>query len=70
MAIKRQKADEESAAIPGLFVARSSFAVATGETSRVVRKGTVVREGDPVLKGRDGLFEPFVPEVSDFSSKV
>lgn len=36
---------------------KTSFAVVTGGTPRVVRVGALVEDTDPVLKGRENLFE-------------
>lgn len=41
-----------------LFVARQAFASNNGETV-VVQPGQFVDAGDPVMKGREDLFEPF-----------
>jgi hypothetical protein len=40
-----------------ILVAHSSFAMANGV---VVHKGTTVRVGHPMLKGREELFSPLV----------
>lgn len=43
---------------------REAFAVPQGGISRVMRPGDLVRDDDPIVKGREGLFEPIESAVS------
>jgi hypothetical protein len=45
-----------------IFVAKSTFTCTVDGKRCTVRKGsTMVRQGHPVLKGREHLFEPVTP---------
>lgn len=47
-----------------LFAARESFSTDIAGTPVVVHKGELVREGHPLLEGREGLFEPYEQRVA------
>lgn len=48
---------------PDLFQAKSEFAVEIDGVPTVVHRGELVREGHPLLKGRESLFEPYEAKV-------
>lgn len=60
----------KKAAGADLFRARQAFATILGDRTILVQPGTVVAAGDPILKGRESLFEPFAPDIRDFSGRV
>ena len=45
--------------------AKSSFSAVIGGTPRVVTEGTLVEDGDPILRGREHLFETVETFMSD-----
>jgi hypothetical protein len=53
-----------------LFVARQSFATIVDGATVIIQQGTVVDSGDPVLKGRKQLFEPFAPKIRNYPGRV
>jgi hypothetical protein len=52
-----------------LFQARHSFAVTLDGAPVIVQPGDLVEAGDPILKGRESLFEPFVPKVRKYKGQ-
>ena len=55
---------------PKLFSARQAFAVSLDGQHVVIQPGQVVDENDPILKGRQALFEPFVPKIRKYPGQV
>ena len=54
-----------------LYSARRAFAAEmAGEGPVIVQPGQVVEEGDPILKGREHLFEPFFPKIRNYPGRV
>ena len=49
-----------------LFQAVDAFSATVDGAAVHVAKGDVVDDGDPVLKGRQDLFEPFEPKVRTY----
>lgn len=49
---------------------RASFAVSVGGVPRMVTVGQLVEASDPVIKGREHLFEDVETHVSDRALKV
>ncbi len=46
-----------------IYRAKSEFAVDLGGVPVVVHRGDLIREGHPLLKGREALFEPYESQV-------
>jgi len=63
----RQKA---SGAERKLYSARQGFAANVDGTTVIIAADQVVDENDPVLKGRETLFVPFVPKVRRYPGQV
>lgn len=54
-----------------LFAAIRAFATdLPNEGALVIQPGQVVEEGDPVLKGRQHLFEPYEPKIRNYPGRV
>lgn len=53
-----------------LFAARRSFSTFLDGQTVVVKQGQLVDDGDPILKGRADLFEPFVPSIRNYPGRV
>lgn len=53
-----------------LFVARSAFACTLDGQTLIIQPGQVVDANDPILKGRETLFEPFAPKVRNYPGRV
>lgn len=51
-----------------VFQARAAFVTSVGGKRRMVRAGELVGEGDPVLKGREGMFTPVSEVVEQATS--
>jgi len=49
-----------------LFAARQAFATMLDGVHVLIQPGQVVDAGDPILKGRESLFEPFTPKVRQY----
>ena len=49
------------AAVRKPLVALTTFTVSTRDGDVIIRKGQVVAANDPVVKGREALFEPYDP---------
>lgn len=52
-----------------LFAARQAFATNVNGETIVIQPGQVVDAGDPILKGREELFEEFVPKVRQYKGQ-
>lgn len=53
-----------------LFVARHAFAAQVGAETIIIQPGQVVDANDPVLKGREELFEDFAPKIRQYKGQV
>lgn len=54
---------------PRLFAARSAFAANLDGETVIIQPGQVVDAGDPILKGREALFEDFAPKIRKYSGQ-
>ncbi len=52
-----------------LYSARSAFAAAVDGETIVIQPGQVVDADDPVLKGRQDLFEDYAPKVRKYKGQ-
>lgn len=50
----------------GLYVARQAFATQLDGVTVVIQPGQVVDAGDPILKGREALFDDFAPKIRTY----
>lgn len=53
-----------------LFAARTAFAFIENGVHVVVNPGDVVDAGDPILKGREALFDEFAPRVRNYPGRI
>jgi hypothetical protein len=49
-----------------LFVARQAFAAQVGAETIIIQPGQVVDANDPILKGRESLFDDFAPKIRKY----
>ena len=49
-----------------LFAARQAFAANVDGVTVIIQPGQVVDANDPVLKGREDLFEDFAPKIRKY----
>lgn len=50
---------DTSRAEPGILVATSAFAATVDGRNYVIRRGDTIRDGHPLVKGRENHFAPF-----------
>ena len=49
-----------------LFSARQAFATTVDGVTVIIQPGQIVDDGDPILKGRESLFDDFAPKVRTY----
>lgn len=54
---------------PQLFAARQAFATILNGQHIIVQPGQVVDANDPILKGRESLFEDFAPKIRQYKGQ-
>jgi hypothetical protein len=52
-----------------IFAAREPLSATVDGVPVYLDKGDLVDDGDPVLQGRESMFEPFVPKVRTYDRR-
>lgn len=53
-----------------LFAARKAFSTILNGQNIIIQPGQVVDADDPILKGREALFEDFAPKIRQYKGRV